>query len=212
MSTADERRITKVRLRLLDLAKSFFVEEPDAEKISRWRGTFSALAREKINPDFDKSVMEIHGFLGKKNLKELQEEYHRLFVDPFGKGQLNTSASFYLDGRSYGKTLAELRDFLAEIGLSKCKDVIESEDSLVVLLDILARLIDDEVQIESRISPTMQAKLLHTYLIPLSAGFSEACENNETADFYRTCGRFLGGYLELEKGLLGSYSPTQHGV
>ncbi|MDX9897185.1 MAG: hypothetical protein RBS34_17185 [Desulfofustis sp.] len=36
------RDIIKTRLRFLDLIKSFFLEPPDAERLSRWRGMFHA--------------------------------------------------------------------------------------------------------------------------------------------------------------------------
>lgn len=204
MIDMEEKEIRKVRLRLLDLLKSFFIEEPDGEKISRWRGTFNALARERVNPAFDESVTQIHRFLEKGNLKALQDEYYTLFVDPFGEEQLSTSASFYLDGRSHGKTLVELRTFLSGMGLSKKKEVIETEDSLVVLLDVLTRLIENEEGMAKDKTEELQAELLNNYLIPLAANFKAACEKNDSALFYEACSRFFCGYLELEKGLTGS--------
>ncbi len=204
----EEKEIRKVRLRLLDLVKSFYIEEPDATKISRWRGTFNALARERVNPLFDKSVMELHRFLEKKNLKDMQEEYYTLFVDPFNENQINLSASYHLDGRAYGNTLVELRSFLTKTGLVKKKDVTEEEDSLVVLLDILIGLIDGEGDMEADKAHRLRSELLDGYLIPLSTRFKEACERNDSAEFYKACAHFFCGCLELERGLAGSVAHS----
>jgi len=200
----EEKEIRRIRLRLIDLVKSFFLGEPDAEKMSRWRGTFSALARENVNPMFDQAVKEILSSLQEKNLEELQNEYYKLFTDPFTDKGLCTAASFYLDGRTHDKTLVNLRTFLREQQIVKSDGVIETEDSITVMLDILTRLIEDEEKLEKGISRKPQEELLDTYLLPFSKKLKESCEKNEFANFYTACCRFFCGYLELEKGLTGT--------
>jgi len=203
MSDREEKDIRKVRLRILDIVKSFFTGQPDAEKLSRWRGTFSALTKERVNPVFDQSVRDIHSCLEKRTLVELQDEYYDLFTDPFTNKQLSTTASFYLDGRSYGQTLVELRGLLAELGIEKKEDVIETEDSLVVMLDVLASLIDETEALDKEQNQKLQRELLKKYLLPLSENLKRACGENEAANFYKACSDFFCGYLELEKGLTG---------
>lgn len=144
MTAARERAVYRVRLLLVDLLASFFQAEPDAEKMSRWRGVFSALVKERVNPVFDRAVVDIHGILNERSLADLQREYYELFVNPFGSSRVHTMASWYLDGRSFGQTLVSLRAFLAEAGFVREEGVTESEDSLPVLLDFLAHLIEDE--------------------------------------------------------------------
>ncbi len=199
MKDMEEREVKKVRLRLLDLLKSFFVEEPDAEKMSRWRGTFRALVKEQVNPAFDQGAHDILDFLQTKSLEELQEEYYKLFTDPFTDKGLQTTASFYLDGRPQGKSLVDLRSLLMEIGLAKQEGTKETEDSLVVMLDIYSRLIE-----EDGFSQKLQEELLQKYLVPFSTKLSQACGENQFADFYRGCCAFLCGYLDMEKELTGS--------
>lgn len=203
MSEREEREIQKVRLRLLDIVKSFFGGQPDAVKLSRWRGTFSALTRERVNPVFDQSVRDIHSCLENRTLVELQDEYYDLFTDPFTTKQLSTTASYYLDGRSYGQTLVELRGLFSELGVEKRKEVIETEDSLVVILDVLARLIDESDSLDKEKSQKLQSELLKKYLLPLSQNLNRACGENKSARFYKACSDFFCGYLELEKGLIG---------
>ena len=200
----EEKKIRRVRLRLIDVVKSFFIDEPDAEKMSRWRGTFSALIRESVNPQFDQAVKDILGHLQKKNLEDLQNEYYKLFTDPFTDKGLCTSASFYLDGRMHDRTLVNLRTFLNDQQIVKSQGVIETEDSLTVMLDIFTRLIEEEEKMDDEASQKPQEEMLNSYLIPFSQKLKEACDKNEFADFYKACCRFFCGYLELEKGLTGT--------
>lgn len=201
MAQINERELFRVRLRLLDLQKSFFAREPDAEKMARWRGIFAALAREKINPVLDNAVRECVHLLGTRGLDDLRGEYYRLFTDPFAKNQVHTTASRYLDGHSFGQTLASLRAFLAEMGIVKAPEVREAEDSLVVMLDLLASLIEEEKESGSFRVREFQARLLDRYLIPFLIRFRQAVEENADAPFYGACCRFLCGYLDLEKEL-----------
>ena len=202
MDELNERDLFRVRLRFLDLSKSFFQGEPDAEKISRRRGTFSSLAQEQVNPGFDRVVMELSTALSSKNLKELKEEYYTLFVDPFDGAPVNTCASFYFDGRSFGQSLVEIRDLFHEAGLQKAESVTEPEDSLVVMLDSFASLIEEEKTNGGDSVKQLQTRLLTEFLYPFSNKFCEALAKNTETDFFAVCGRFLLEYLELERCLL----------
>lgn len=202
MDELNERDLFRVRLRFLDLSKSFFQGEPDAEKISRWRGTFSSLIQEQVSPGFDRTVRELSDKLSSKSLKELKEEYYNLFIDPFDGTPVNTCASFYFDGRSFGQSLVEIRDLFHEAGLQKGESVVEPEDSLVVMLDCFASLVEEEKINGGDNVKQLQSRLFTEFLYPFSNKFSEALANNAAADFFAVCSRFLHEYLELERGLL----------
>lgn len=202
MNDISEKELFQVRLRFIDLLKSFFQEEPDAEKMSRWRGIFSALAEEQINPLFDTAVREFCTLLNTRSLADIKEEYYQLFINPFGDSQVNTLASYYLDGRSFGETLVELRGMFGEAGLERVEGVVDSEDSVVMMLDIFATLIDEEKKSGSEPSRQLQVRLLTEFLEPFAVKFSEAVDRSEKAEFYKSCCRLLRGYLDLEKGLV----------
>jgi len=204
MEELTKREVLRARLRFVDLVKSFFQAEPDAEKMSRWRGTFSALAKEQVSPLFDSAVRDIHRLLNTCNLNDLQNEYYELFTNPFSKGQVNIMASWYLDGRSFGETLVSLRSFLAGAGIERVEGVVDSEDSLPMLLDILASLIEDEKMTDGEEVRELQFRLLSDYLLPLAHGFAAEVEKNDTARFYRACCKLLCGHLDLEKGLVAA--------
>ena len=201
MDDLNERDLLRVRLRFLDLSKSFFLGEPDAEKISRWRGTFSALIQEQVSPGFDRAVKELSDALSSKSLKDLQDEYYNLFVNPFDGAPVNTCASFYFDGRSFGQSLVEIRGLLGESGLQKDESFTDPEDSLVVMLDTFASLVEEEKTNSGESVKQLQNRLLTEFLYPFSAKFCEALEENKEADFFAVCGRFLYEYLDLERSL-----------
>jgi TorA maturation chaperone TorD len=202
MDELNERELSRVRFRFLDLIKSFFVEEPDAETMSRWRGTFSALARQQISPRFDNGVKEITRALSCKTLKELQEEYYRLFVNPLDGGTVAMTASYYLNGRGYDQALVDVRGFMMEAGIQKNAEVTEPEDSLVVMLDILASLVEEEKLGVGESNRQLQGRLLKEFLEPVTEKFAMALKKHEQADFYYLCSRLLAGYLELESELM----------
>ncbi|BCO08386.1 hypothetical protein GF1_07620 [Desulfolithobacter dissulfuricans] len=201
MTDVTDRELGRIRLRFLDLIKSFFIDEPDAERMSRWRGIVSALAGDVINPAFDQAVRRLGELLEEKTLKEIQDEYYHLFIDPTSEDQINTVMSYYVDGRSFGPSLVDYRDFLQRAGIVKDESVKEPEDSLVLMLDALATLIEEQTKKE-RDTALYQATLLHRFLDPLCQGFTGALQATGQAPFYTACGDFLRGYLILEKGLL----------
>ncbi|WP_457572697.1 TorD/DmsD family molecular chaperone [Desulfolithobacter sp.] len=201
MTDVTDRELGRIRLRFLDLIKSFFIDEPDAERMSRWRGIVSALAGDVINPVFDQAVQRLGELLEEKSLQEIQEEYYHLFIDPTSEDQINTVMSYYVDGRSFGPSLVEYRDFLQQVSIVKDESVKEPEDSLVLMLDALATLIEEQTK-KGRDTAHHQATLLHRFLDPLCQGLTEALKATGKAPFYTACGDFLRGYLLLEKGLL----------
>ncbi len=193
------QEIYRVRLRLIDLIKSFFLEKPDAELLSRWRGTFSALSKEQISPHLDKSVRDISRQLGDKSLEDIQDEYYALFVDPFGEHSINLIASQYFDGRNYGETLILIRAIFKQAGLVKNETVADPEDSLPILFDTLATLI--EMEKDGDDTSDSQHELTETFLAPFLSKLKPVFNQNPEADFYRDVISFTSAYLDLEKGL-----------
>ncbi len=207
MTELEDRELTRVRLRFLDICKSFYDAEPDAEKFAHWRGLFAALIKEPVAADLDSSVRELFDLMNSITLAGIQDEYYRLFVDPFSEYQVPMTASEYREGRTYGRTLAEFRGFLQEAGIRKTEGVSEVEDSLVVMLDVLARLVESETE-DFDEARQRQAELIDHYLEPLIDGLSAAITDKADTEFYPVCTRFMKRYLQLERGLsAGVLSP-----
>lgn len=195
-----QREMIRVRLRFIDLIKSFFLEPPDAERLSRWRGTFNALAGQQVAPLLDQAVQHIKNRLVTDRLKQLQQEYDILFVDPGSTSPLSLSAADHLDGKTYADTLLAVRRFFANAGIERYGSVSAREDALVLLLDILATLIQNEK--EGSGTKPLQAQLVIEFLVPFVEQLEAAARTNDTAAFYRDCISLTRGYLELERQLL----------
>jgi len=201
MNDLSDIELIRVRRRFLDIIKSFFVEEPDAERMSRWRGFFAALTKERVNPLMDTAVKELDRLLNEMKLDEFQDEYYELFTNPFGEHLAKTTLSYYVDGHDFGRSLINFRSFLMRADLIKKDNVDESEDSVVFMLDVLATLIEEEKDDPDN-ARTRQKELLSEYLDPFTVHFSQAMKQNEKARFYEACTKFLAGYIDLEKGLI----------
>ena len=200
MSASEEKQMLRIRLRLLDLLKSFFVQEPDAERMSRWRGIFTALAENRIQPELDEGVRQLQHLLEGKKLEDLKDEYYALFVDPYNEQPVELNASHYLDGKSFGPSLVQYRQLFKDARLVKENDVTEPEDHLVLMLDALATLIEAEAETEG--TKEQQAKLITEFLQPMARAMKKQLSSNTQASFYLSCAVFLNGYLDLEQGLL----------
>jgi len=203
LAEISDRDLILVRLRFLDLLKSFFVEEPDAERMSRWRGIFTALAKERINRQLDDVIAKLGEHLKKMDLQDLRDEHYNLFTDPYSRNLLPLNAAYYLDGKSFGPSLVDYRELLKQARLVKDGSITDPEDSLPLMLDTLIALIEEEKQGAGEQTKELQKQLLEHFLIPTTAKLLTAVENNSKADFYWSCIEFLKAYLDLEKGLFG---------
>ncbi len=201
MSDLSERELNRVRLRFLDLVKSFFAVQPDAEIMGRWRGIITALEKEAINPAMDHAVLLLAEMLAKMNLEQIREEFYTLFADPFSQNTMETTASFYIDGRCYGQTLVDFREYLKEAEIGKYRDITESEDSLVLMLDVMVTLVEENDK-QGKDNLALQARLLGGFLVPFCTLFCQQLRENPAATFYSGCADYLAAYIELEQELM----------
>lgn len=200
MVNSADRELLRIRLRLIDLIKSFFFGEPDAEMLSRWRGIFAALVKQPAAPCVDGAAGEICRLLNTMSLSAIQREYAALFINQGNGERLPMTASRYLDGREFGMTLVRVREIMGEAGMFRRPGVIESEDSLPMLLDLFASLI--EAEHEGRAVHEHRRCLLTEILLPMSQKVYETVEQRVHGGFYPACSRLLCGYLLLEKELI----------
>lgn len=196
-----DRGLSLVRLRFLDLAKSFFQEEPDGERISRWRGIFTALAKENINQQLDEVTRQLGEMIDEKDLQDLKNEYYELFINPYSKDLISLNASYYLDGKSFGPSLVNYRELLKQGQLIKDRSITDPEDSLLLMLDALVTLVEEERQ-GSEQSRELQDQLINQFLLPTVQHIKVSLTNNTKAHFYQKCIAFLHAYLELERELM----------
>ena len=201
MSELSDKEVNAIRLRLLDIIKSFFIDEPKQDKVNTWKEIVSSLTSEQIDPGMNSAVQKLDTLLSTMQLEDLKEEYYDLFIDPFSEHLVHTTLSYYADGHDFGQSLVDLRRFLLSAEITRLEGLDESDDSLVFLLDILATLIHDE-ETDFDIARNKQSELLKKFLDPFSVFFKSALIKNKRAKFYEACAAFLTGYVDLEKGLM----------
>ncbi len=141
--------------------------------------------------DFDHSVKALKEALQKKKAVEIEAEFENLFVIPFDNQPIPLEASFYLDGKIYGPSLAKLRELLRNEGLSKREEISEPEDHLGLLLAFMEVVCRENNLIS-------QQKLFYKFLRPCAEGVIEKIMER-TPDFYQKVAVFLKNFLELEK-------------
>ena len=125
----------------------------------------------------------------------------RSFIDPYSKQLLPLTAAYYIDGKSFGPSLAKYRDILKEGQVIKESKFTDSEDSLPIMLDVLIALIQEEKQGDVA-TRHLQDQLLQEFLIPTVKAVSTQIGDTAGIKFYVKCITFLLAYLELEQGLL----------
>jgi len=184
-----------------NLLRSFFVKEPDQRSIDFWRDTFCRLSELQINRAFDKAVQQLRRCLDSANTQP-QLEYYHLFVDPYSDQQVHLTASMYIEGRNYSKTLASIRGLLSEAGIQARDDIGVPEDYLPLLMEAMVVLID-----EGDGSLMLQKELFDRFLFPSLKGLS--AELIETAGgFFRAVGYFIQAFLELEREYFNEITAT----
>lgn len=200
--------MTKVRLRFIDLIKSFFLTPPDADLMSRWRGVFNALAAERYTVPLDLSIASILSHLTNARLKDLQDEYHLLFSNSKRSDTSKTSihkAPLHYDEGIFASSTAGFELFLSGIGITRVQPCTGADNTLVLLLDILYTLIQSER--ENSLTEPCQAQLIDEFLMPLIGKLCQVAARTREAVFYRECLNFSRSYIDIERTLLKTTSP-----
>ena len=163
---------------------------------------FTALTRERITPDLDRAATAVLARLSDQTLAGIRDEHQELFINPYAQYPLATTASHYMDGRHYGRTLVACRELLKQARLLPGQDIDEPEDSLLLMLDALVTLVDEEKKGVPTMEP--QHRLLKRFLLPTARSMLNAARDNQRADFYQVVLTFLVAYLDMEEMLAES--------
>ncbi|AEH45678.1 hypothetical protein Thein_1823 [Thermodesulfatator indicus DSM 15286] len=192
--------IDRARIFLFDFLKSLFLEEPTPEKRETWLKVLEKIAGQTDFEPLDQALLGLKEFLKKTDPDQLKEEYYELFVNPTREKPLVLTASYFIDGKAIGPTLAKLRKNLNELGITRSENFKESEDSLVFLLDLMIILI--EKSCKDNIYFKHLENIFEKFLLPCAEGAYERLTSEEKSSFYRKCAEVLRSYLELEKRFL----------
>ena len=127
---------------------------------------------------------------GRLDAQAVREEYERLFIGT-GRPEIFLYGSFYKAGFLMEEPLADLRDDLAELGLSRLAGVGESEDHIAALAEVMRRLIVSGAAVDRQ--RAFYARHLQAWVDRLADKLEAA-----PAAFYPVVGRFLRSYFLIE--------------
>lgn len=192
----DVESLNSMRKGVYNLIKSFFWESPKKEDIEAWRAFVANLYNDSINREFDKTIAFMKEALDNSDVESIRNEYYELFENPFGEGLSNLNASFLLEGKNFGESLVEIRDFLEDLKVVKDTDYKDTEDSILFMIDLMLYLID------SGNCADIQQNFLKKFLTPSFERLAVILQTNEKAYFYATAGLFSRDYLDMDMKFL----------
>jgi TorA maturation chaperone TorD len=120
-------------------------------------------------------------------------EHHSLFIG-LGRGELLPYASYYLTGFLHGRPLANLRQALQRIGVTRLDGQTEPEDHAAILLEIMAGLANGTIPAPAGTDHEM----FDAHLAPWMARFFADLEKAASANFYARVGTFGRTFMEIE--------------
>jgi len=127
----------------------------------------------------------------------VEDEFTRLFYGHGAGGELHPYASFYLTGFVYDKPLAQLREDLRRLGLSRSDVTSEPEDHIAFLMNVMHELI---VGVQGQAMPlSAQNAFFDQHIAPWAPQFFENLEVAENAKFFRPVGAIGRLLMEIER-------------
>jgi TorA maturation chaperone TorD len=168
-------------------------EAPDAQLIA-------SLARDASSDvpgdaPLEQAWVEFASAVALADAQAVRIEHDQVFVG-VGKAPVPPNASYYLSGFLNERPLADLREYLAGIGLARRDEVSETEDHLASLCEVMAHLIAGD-DVPDRLAA--QREFFERFIAPWYERFTDALETCDEADFYRATARVLRRFLEVER-------------
>jgi TorA maturation chaperone TorD len=134
------------------------------------------------------------------------EEFAALFVST-GNPLINPNGSYYLAGHLNDFPLAELRQDLARLRITRARGVGEFEDHLAALCETMRVLITGAPGI-ARQPLDEQKQLFSAHIQPWYAACLVDISSAEPANFYRVVAAFAGAFLAIEALAFGMWQPA----
>ena len=130
----------------------------------------------------------------KYTLKDIESEYHRLFVG-LGKSKIMPYGSCYLSGNLMGQSLADLRTDLIRIGIRRKEGVKESEDHASALCETMTLLCR-----KKDISGVgIQQRFFSSHIDPWMHRFFKDLQDAPSAKFFRVLGQLGETFIDFEQ-------------
>lgn len=176
------------RLQLYALLARLFAAGPD-------EGLLRALAQSTGSVEGDGELAqawnELAAAAGHTSARDATLEFDAMFVG-VGKAPVSTYLSHYHPGPRKEVVLVDLRDTLAQLGLSRTAASAEPEDNLTAVLEVMRHLVasgsDDK-------SLRLQREFFVRYLRPVYREFCDAAHKADLSDYYKAAVRTLAAFM-----------------
>ena len=131
----------------------------------------------------------------KLDIKTIEREYNNLFIG-VGRGELLPYASFYMTGFLNEKPLANLRDDMNRIGITRSPSSSDPEDHIASLCEMMSGIITN--QFYTTLSLRQQSDFFATHLGPWAKHFFDDLIAAEYSVFYAPVGALGKAFIEIE--------------
>ena len=141
------------------------------------------------------SINSLSVLSDKLDIKTIEREYHNLFIG-VGRGELLPYASFYMTGFLNEKPLANLRDDMKKIGISRSVNNSDPEDHIASLCEMMSGIITNRFY--TALSFKQQNDFFATHLGPWAKHFFDDLTAAEYSVFYAPVGSLGKAFMEIE--------------
>ncbi|MFL2802700.1 MAG: molecular chaperone [Paracoccaceae bacterium] len=131
----------------------------------------------------------------KLGIKTIEREYNNLFIG-VGRGELLPYASFYMTGFLNEKPLANLRDDMNRIGITRSPSSSDPEDHIASLCEMMSGIITN--QFYTTLSLRQQSDFFATHLGPWAKHFFDDLIAAEYSVFYAPVGALGKAFIGIE--------------
>ncbi len=202
-----DREILSFRQDYYEVLVALLRKEPSGELLqrlangSRERGQAAGNLHPLLGAGWEALERFVAGTPPEQLAENVAEEYVQLFIGPLGAA-VNPYESFYLTGRLFARPLSAVRDFLRTAGIEKLQGSPEPEDFLAFELEVMHWLISKQMAAsdpkDEKQWIELQADFLKEHLLVWGPACAKDIERAECSKFYRSAGKMLQGFLELE--------------
>lgn len=179
-----------LRADLYDFLSALLAGPPDAallKKAAKLDGDLSELGQ---------AIGSLATVAAVTNEKTAAREFNRLFIG-LGRGELVAYGSFYMTGFLHEKPLAELRNDMARLGISRSPEKYEPEDNIASLCEMMAGLIRGRFGDPANLN--VQKDFFAKHIAPWARHFFTDLEGAQGSVLYAPVGTIGRIFVEIER-------------
>lgn len=180
----------KLRADLYDFLAGLLARPPAPELLPQT----AALSGD--DSDLGQAISSLARVAAVTRAKAAAAEFQTLFIG-LGRGELLPYASYYLTGFLNEKPLAQLRNDMSALSVTRAENVYEPEDNIASLMEIMAGLILGRFGQPATLE--QQKTFWNKHIGPWASHFYSDLEAAENSVLYASVGTVGRCFMEIEK-------------